>query len=87
MTAVHDVSDGGILVAVTEMALASDIGARLTVESFEDHVDREKVQHAWSLFGETKGDTSSPNRTTSTWSSASRIDADVCCCFHRLDRR
>ena len=44
VTAVHDVSDGGILVAVAEMALAGDIGARLTVESFEDHVDREKMQ-------------------------------------------
>ncbi len=29
VTAVHDVADGGVLVAVTEMALASDIGASL----------------------------------------------------------
>ncbi len=29
VTAVHDVSDGGILVALTEMALAGDIGAEL----------------------------------------------------------
>ncbi len=55
VTAVHDVSDGGILVAVTEMALASGIGARLTVEAFEDMVDEEKIQHAWSMFGETQG--------------------------------
>jgi phosphoribosylformylglycinamidine synthase len=54
VTAVHDVSDGGILVAVAEMALASNIGARLVVETFEDMVDREKVQHAWSMFGETQ---------------------------------
>jgi phosphoribosylformylglycinamidine synthase II len=55
VTAVHDVSDGGVLVAVTEMALAGNIGARLNIEAFEDRVDREKVQHAWSLFGETQG--------------------------------
>jgi phosphoribosylformylglycinamidine synthase len=53
--AVHDVSDGGVLVAVAEMALAGNIGARLDLEAFEDEVDRERVQHAWSLFGETQG--------------------------------
>jgi phosphoribosylformylglycinamidine synthase len=36
------------------MALAGNIGARLVVETFEDHVDREKIQHAWSMFGETQ---------------------------------
>jgi len=55
VTAVHDVSDGGVLVAVAEMALAGNIGARLNVEAFEDHVDQEKIQHAWSVFGETQG--------------------------------
>ena len=55
VTAVHDVSDGGILVAVAEMALAGDIGARLLVEAFEDQVDRERVHHARSVFGETQG--------------------------------
>ncbi|MEO5973327.1 MAG: phosphoribosylformylglycinamidine synthase subunit PurL [Sphingomicrobium sp.] len=54
VTAVHDVSDGGILVAVAEMALAGNIGARLLVESFEDRVDRERIQHAWSMFNETQ---------------------------------
>jgi len=29
VTAVHDVSDGGLLVAIAEMAMASGIGARL----------------------------------------------------------
>jgi phosphoribosylformylglycinamidine synthase len=29
VTAVHDISDGGLLVAVAEMALAGNIGARL----------------------------------------------------------
>ncbi len=51
-TAVHDVSDGGILVAVAEMALAGDIGARLEIPAFEDQVDKEKFRHAWSLFAE-----------------------------------
>ncbi|MEO1968023.1 MAG: phosphoribosylformylglycinamidine synthase subunit PurL [Sphingomonadaceae bacterium] len=54
-SAVHDVSDGGILVAVTEMALASGIGARLHTTAFEDYVDAEKLQHAWSLFAENQG--------------------------------
>ncbi len=54
VTAVHDVSDGGILVAVAEMALAGNIGARLMVEAFEDRVDREVVRHDWSMFGETQ---------------------------------
>ena len=52
VTSAHDVSDGGILVAVTEMALAGNIGARLELAHFEDLVDRERVQHAWSLFAE-----------------------------------
>ncbi|MGN6849872.1 MAG: phosphoribosylformylglycinamidine synthase subunit PurL [Sphingomicrobium sp.] len=33
VSAVHDVSDGGVLVAIAEMALASGIGARLEFES------------------------------------------------------
>lgn len=32
LSAVHDISDGGLLVALTEMALASDIGCTLTTE-------------------------------------------------------
>jgi len=55
VTAVHDVSDGGVLVAVAEMALASNIGARLLVNAFEDRVDSEKIRHAWSVFGENQG--------------------------------
>jgi phosphoribosylformylglycinamidine synthase len=55
VTAVHDVSDGGILVAVAEMALAGDIGARLLLDRFETQVDRERIRHPWSLFGETQG--------------------------------
>ncbi|RJX66891.1 phosphoribosylformylglycinamidine synthase subunit PurL [Altererythrobacter sp. N1] len=51
-TAVHDVSDGGILVAVAEMALASGIGAHLITGAFEEYVDREKNHHAWSMFAE-----------------------------------
>jgi phosphoribosylformylglycinamidine synthase len=52
VTAVHDVSDGGILVAVAEMALAGNIGARLELSMFENAVDREKIRHVCSLFAE-----------------------------------
>ena len=55
VTAVHDVSDGGILVAVAEMALAGNIGARLQTRAFEDEVDSEIVRHDWSMFGENQG--------------------------------
>ena len=48
-------SDGGILVAVAEMALAGNIGARLLTHAFEDQVDREKINHAWSVFAENQG--------------------------------
>ena len=48
VTACHDVSDGGILVAVAEMALAGKIGATLQVP--EDG----PPAHAW-LFGEDQG--------------------------------
>ncbi len=54
-TSVHDVSDGGILVAVAEMALAGNVGARLEVSAFENTVDSEKTHHAWSLFAENQG--------------------------------
>ncbi|MBI1210895.1 MAG: phosphoribosylformylglycinamidine synthase subunit PurL [Alphaproteobacteria bacterium] len=43
-TAVHDISDGGLLVAVAEMALAGNIGAEL-------HLPAEATPHAF-LFGE-----------------------------------
>jgi phosphoribosylformylglycinamidine synthase len=49
------VSDGGIAVAVAEMALAGDIGARLQMAPFETQADRERIHHAWSLFSETQG--------------------------------
>ncbi|HVQ08975.1 MAG TPA: phosphoribosylformylglycinamidine synthase subunit PurL [Allosphingosinicella sp.] len=47
VTAVHDCSDGGVLVAIAEMALASGIGAKL--ESRPGLSD-----HAWA-FGEDQG--------------------------------
>jgi phosphoribosylformylglycinamidine synthase II len=37
VTAVHDVSDGGLLVALAEMAMASSIGARLEAAPFSAH--------------------------------------------------
>jgi phosphoribosylformylglycinamidine synthase len=44
LTAVHDVSDGGVLVALAEMAIASGIGARVKPEA-------DLPLHAWA-FGE-----------------------------------
>ena len=44
-TAVHDVSDGGLLVALAEMAMASGIGAAL------DAAPEQTLPHAW-WFGE-----------------------------------
>ena len=55
VTAAHDCADGGTLVAVTEMALAGGIGARLIIDTFEKDVDSEVENHAASLFGETQG--------------------------------
>jgi phosphoribosylformylglycinamidine synthase len=47
-TAVHDVSDGGLLIALAEMAIASGIGAML------DEAPQSIVPHAW-WFGEDQG--------------------------------
>ncbi len=53
ITACHDVSDGGLLVAVAEMALASGIGA--LIEPCAEARDEKVVPlHAW-LFGEDQG--------------------------------
>ena len=50
VTAVHDVSDGGLLVAVTEMALASGIGAVVTVgENWHPYPPSSLTQ---KMFGE-----------------------------------
>jgi len=46
--AVHDVSDGGLLVAAAEMALAGDVGLAIEGEWFDGHV-------AARLFGEDQG--------------------------------
>jgi phosphoribosylformylglycinamidine synthase len=48
VTAVHDVADGGILVAAAEMALAGDIGLLIEGEWFDGHA-------AARLFGEDQG--------------------------------
>jgi phosphoribosylformylglycinamidine synthase len=47
VTAVHDVSDGGLLVAIAEMAMASNIGARL-------EAPHGIAAHGW-WFGEDQG--------------------------------
>jgi phosphoribosylformylglycinamidine synthase len=49
VTAVHDISDGGLLVAIAEMALAGGIGATLDAGWFEDPL------FAARLFGEDQG--------------------------------
>ncbi|PSJ38368.1 phosphoribosylformylglycinamidine synthase subunit PurL [Allosphingosinicella deserti] len=48
VSAVHDLADGGLLIALAEMALAGGIGAMLTAELFDD------APHAF-LFGEDQG--------------------------------
>jgi phosphoribosylformylglycinamidine synthase len=48
-TAVHDVSDGGVLVAIAEMALSGGIGAHITLD-FES-----SAGDAAQLFGENQG--------------------------------
>jgi phosphoribosylformylglycinamidine synthase len=62
VSAVHDVSDGGLLVAITEMALAGDIGAKLT--PFSEHDDPgggrkghlpDRMSAAAFYFGEEQG--------------------------------
>ena len=46
MSAVHDISDGGLLVAIAEMALAGNIGAQILVGG---------SRFAGDLFGEDQG--------------------------------
>jgi phosphoribosylformylglycinamidine synthase len=81
VSAVHDVSDGGILVAVAEMALAGDIGARLETTAFENRVDNEKVRHAWSLFAENQGRYIVTERFDSETIEKRASDAGIACCF------
>ena len=38
VSTVHDLSDGGLLIAATEMALASDVGLVLTLDDGEELV-------------------------------------------------
>ncbi|MBA4164145.1 MAG: phosphoribosylformylglycinamidine synthase II, partial [Erythrobacter sp.] len=81
VTAVHDVSDGGILVAVTEMALAGNVGARLHTTSFEDLVDSEKLRHAWSLFAENQARYVVTEPMHFHVVEKLALEADVGCCF------
>ena len=81
VTAVHDVSDGGILIAVAEMALAGNVGARLETTAFEDRVDREKINHAWSLFAENQGRYVVTESFDSDAVEQLARDAGIGCCF------
>jgi phosphoribosylformylglycinamidine synthase len=70
VTAVHDVSDGGALVAIAEMALAGSIGARLTLPTV--------ANPAAVMFGEDQGRilvTTRDADTVTTRASASNIFA------------
>ncbi len=81
VTAAHDVSDGGIMVAVTEMALVSNIGARLVTHAFEDYVDSEKLRHSWSVFAENQGRYLVTEPIDSDIVERLAHDAGVGCCF------
>ncbi len=81
VTSVHDVSDGGILVAIAEMALAGGIGAQLQTGAFEDYVDSEKVRHAWSLFAENQGRYLVTEPLDSSVIERMAKEAGVGCCF------
>ena len=81
VTAVHDVSDGGILVAVTEMALAGKIGARLELSAFENLVDQEKNRHAWSLFAENQGRYLVTEPFDQQYVEKLAREMDIGCCF------
>jgi phosphoribosylformylglycinamidine synthase len=81
VSAVHDVSDGGILVGIAEMALAGNIGARLETKAFENRVDNEKTQHAWSLFAENQGRYIVTEPFDSGAIEKLASDAGISCCF------
>ncbi|MFZ1413152.1 MAG: phosphoribosylformylglycinamidine synthase subunit PurL [Defluviicoccus sp.] len=49
VTTCHDIADGGLLVALAEMALAGNVGLTLDLEGIEP-----ATRHAW-LFGEDQG--------------------------------
>ena len=53
VSACHDLSDGGLYVALAEMALAGDIGAAIEAPG-RDHAPGRPPLHAW-LFGEDQG--------------------------------
>lgn len=51
VTTCHDIADGGLLIALTEMAIASGIGVSISVDSSQAYA---QPLHAW-LFGEDQG--------------------------------
>ncbi len=54
ITACHDIADGGLLVAVAEMALAGNIGARVTAPAATPDNRDPRLYAGW-LFGEDQG--------------------------------
>ncbi|HVU30373.1 MAG TPA: phosphoribosylformylglycinamidine synthase subunit PurL [Sphingomicrobium sp.] len=73
VSAVHDISDGGALVAIAEMAIAGSIGARLTLPT--------AANPAAVMFGEDQGrvlvTTSDPDAVTARASAASIYSARI----------
>ncbi|VBB69229.1 Phosphoribosylformylglycinamidine synthase, synthetase subunit [invertebrate metagenome] len=51
VTTCHDVSDGGLLVALAEMAMTADVGITVSIDSSQAYF---QPLHAW-LFGEDQG--------------------------------
>ncbi|MFN5901406.1 MAG: AIR synthase-related protein, partial [Novosphingobium sp.] len=78
---VHDVADGGALVAVAEMALAGNVGARLELAAFESRMASEREQHAWSLFGETQARYIVTERFDTDAVEKLARDSGIRCCF------
>lgn len=48
----HDISDGGLLVAISEMCIGGSLGARLDLDNLKTRMQTSEVQ---TLFGETSG--------------------------------
>ncbi|MFM9853292.1 MAG: phosphoribosylformylglycinamidine synthase subunit PurL [Sphingomonadaceae bacterium] len=54
-TAVHDVSDGGVAVALAEMALAGNLGAKVSLLGYWTEIMRDDMSYGAEAFGEGQG--------------------------------
>ncbi len=55
VTAVHDVSDGGVAVALAEMALAGNLGAKVSLTGYWEALEQDDLSYAAEAFGEGQG--------------------------------